>query len=215
MKTINLKTAVPGPKSQVLMARREAAVPRGPYHATPIFTARSEGAVIEDVDGNRYLDFAGGIGCLNVGHRREPVLTAVKNQLDQFLHTCVQVTPYEGYVRLAERRPLALWQHSGKIELIDRVGTVIPVARLDRFAKLPMVVGDGAAGHAAELLDMLASEPDLAVRVTGVAFRRRDVRAVDRRLPGYRELPALRRGQFAIGEHGFVPLDGAQFLPVH
>jgi cell division protein FtsQ len=93
------------------------------------------------------------------------------------------------YVRLAERRPLALWQHSGKIELIDRVGTVIPVARLDRFAKLPMVVGDGAAGHAAELLDMLASEPDLAVRVTAairVGDRRWNLRidnAIDVLLP--------------------------------
>jgi len=70
------------------------------------------------------------------------------------------------YVRLVERKPLALWQRGGKIALIDREGSVIPVARLDRFAKLPMVVGEGAASHAAELLDMLASEPDLAARVT-------------------------------------------------
>jgi cell division protein FtsQ len=93
------------------------------------------------------------------------------------------------YVRLVERKPLALWQHSGKIELIDRLGTVIPVARLDRFAKLPMVVGEGAASHAAELLDMLASEPDLAVRVTAairVGNRRWNLRidnAIDVLLP--------------------------------
>jgi len=48
-----------------LMARRNAAVPRGPFHATPVFAARADGAVIEDVDGNRFIDFAGGIGCLN------------------------------------------------------------------------------------------------------------------------------------------------------
>ncbi len=70
------------------------------------------------------------------------------------------------YVRLVERKPLALWQHAGKIELIDRAGAVIPVTRLDRFAKLPLVVGEDAAGHAAELLAMLASEPELAPRVT-------------------------------------------------
>src|SRR5277367_5123480 len=70
------------------------------------------------------------------------------------------------YVRLVEREPLALWQHAGKIELIDRAGAVIPVTRLDRFAKLPLVVGEDAAGHAAELLAMLASEPELAPRVT-------------------------------------------------
>jgi cell division protein FtsQ len=93
------------------------------------------------------------------------------------------------YVGLVERKPLALWQHGGKIALIDRVGAVIPVARLDRFAKLPMVVGEGAASHAAELLDMLASEPDLAVRVTAairVGDRRWNLRidnAIDVLLP--------------------------------
>jgi cell division protein FtsQ len=61
---------------------------------------------------------------------------------------------------------MALWQHGGKIELIDRTGAVIPVTRLDRFAKLPMVVGEDAARHAAALLAILSSEPDLAARVT-------------------------------------------------
>jgi 4-aminobutyrate aminotransferase / (S)-3-amino-2-methylpropionate transaminase / 5-aminovalerate transaminase len=103
MATIQLKTAIPGPKSKALIARREAAVPRGLSHATPIYVAKAEDAWLEDVDGNRYIDFAGGIGCLNVGHRQEPVLTAVREQLDKFLHTCVQVTAYENYVRLAER----------------------------------------------------------------------------------------------------------------
>ena len=83
--------------------RRNTAVPRGLSHATPIYVAKAEDAWLEDVDGNRYIDFAGGIGCLNVGHRREPVITAVREQLDNFLHTCVQVTPYENYIRLAER----------------------------------------------------------------------------------------------------------------
>jgi 4-aminobutyrate aminotransferase-like enzyme len=79
------------------------AIPRGLSIGTPVYVAKAEDAWLEDVDGNRYLDFAGGIGCLNVGHRREPVVSAVKAQLDRFLHTCVQVTPYEAYVRLAER----------------------------------------------------------------------------------------------------------------
>src|SRR6516164_1903844 len=70
------------------------------------------------------------------------------------------------YVRLVERKPLALWQHGGKLELVDHEGNVIPVARLDRFAKLPLVVGEGAASSAAELLEMLASDPVLASRVT-------------------------------------------------
>jgi cell division protein FtsQ len=79
------------------------------------------------------------------------------------------------YVRLVERKPLALWQHGGKLELVDREGSVISVTRLDRFAKLPLVVGDGAASHAAELLEMLGSNPDLAGRVTAA------VRVGDRR----------------------------------
>ncbi len=94
------------------------------------------------------------------------------------------------YVRLVERKPLALWQHGGKIQLIDRSGEVIPVAELDRFAKLPMVVGEDAAHHAAGLLAMLASEPDLAARVTAavrVGSRRWNLRidnAISVMLPG-------------------------------
>jgi len=103
MPTIQLRTAVPGPKSKALGERRIRAVPRGLSHGTPVYVAKAEGAVLEDVDGNRYIDLAGGIGCLNVGHRRDVVVNAIRRQLDRFLHTCIQVTPYESYVRLAER----------------------------------------------------------------------------------------------------------------
>jgi cell division protein FtsQ len=93
------------------------------------------------------------------------------------------------YVRLVERKPLALWQHGGKLELIDYEGAVIPVTRLDRFAKLPLVVGEHAAARAAALLEMLASEADLASRVTAairVGDRRWNLRidnAIDVLLP--------------------------------
>jgi 4-aminobutyrate aminotransferase/(S)-3-amino-2-methylpropionate transaminase len=103
MSTIQLRTEIPGPKSRALHERRAKAVPRGLSHGTPIYVAKTEGAWLEDVDGNRYIDFAGGIGCINVGHRRDEVVGAVREQLDHFLHTCVQVTPYELYIRLAER----------------------------------------------------------------------------------------------------------------
>jgi 4-aminobutyrate aminotransferase / (S)-3-amino-2-methylpropionate transaminase / 5-aminovalerate transaminase len=103
MPTIQLRTEIPGPRSRRLMERRAKAVPRGVYHVTPVFVARAEGAVLEDVDGNRLIDFGGGIGCLNAGHRAPRVLAAVRAQLDRFLHTCFHVTPYEGYVALAER----------------------------------------------------------------------------------------------------------------
>src|ERR1700723_251379 len=103
MPTIQLRTAIPGPKSQELMRRRQAAVPRGVGHATPIFAARAEGAILEDVDGNRFLDFAGGIGVQNVGHRAPGVVAAIREQLDAFIHTCFSVAPYEKYIALAEK----------------------------------------------------------------------------------------------------------------
>src|SRR5271169_1553071 len=103
MPTIQLRTEIPGPKSQELMRRRNSAVPRGVYHATPIFAARAEGAVLEDVDGNRFIDFAGGIGCLNVGHRAAGVVAAVREQIDAFMHTCFSVVPYGKYIELAEK----------------------------------------------------------------------------------------------------------------
>jgi 4-aminobutyrate aminotransferase/(S)-3-amino-2-methylpropionate transaminase len=85
------------------MTRRNAAVVQGGYHATPVFIAQAEGAVVEDVDGNRLLDFAGGIGCLNVGHRAPGVVDAVRRQLNRFLHTSFNVLPYESYIAVAER----------------------------------------------------------------------------------------------------------------
>src|SRR5438270_131542 len=102
-KSIELKTAIPGPGSLALMQRRNAAVARGVFHATPVFAAKAEGAVVEDVDGNRFIDFAGGIGCTNVGHRAAPVIKNIRDQVDRLLHTCFSVAPYEPYVRLAER----------------------------------------------------------------------------------------------------------------
>jgi 4-aminobutyrate aminotransferase/(S)-3-amino-2-methylpropionate transaminase len=85
------------------MKRREAAVPRGIAHGTPIFAARAEGAILEDVDGNRFIDFAGGIGCNNAGHRAPGVVAAMREQVDAFLHTCFSVAPYEKYIAVAEK----------------------------------------------------------------------------------------------------------------
>jgi 4-aminobutyrate aminotransferase/(S)-3-amino-2-methylpropionate transaminase len=103
MSTIQLRTSIPGPRSQALMQRRNAAVVQAAYHATPVFVAKAEGAVIEDVDGNRLIDFAGGIGCLNAGHRAPAVVDAVRRQLDRFLHTSFNVLPYESYIAVCEK----------------------------------------------------------------------------------------------------------------
>jgi len=85
------------------MARRNAAVPRGLAHATTIFAARAENAEIWDVEGRRYVDFAGGIAVLNLGHRHAGVLAAMRDQLERYTHTAFQVVPYEPYVALCER----------------------------------------------------------------------------------------------------------------
>jgi cell division protein FtsQ len=138
-----------------------------------------------------------------------PILAMSPNRAKEQLETLPWVRsavverrlPDTLYVRLVERKPLALWQHGGKLELIDREGAVIPVTRLDRFAKLPLVVGPTAASHAAELLDMLASEPDLSSRVTAairVGDRRWNLRidnAIDVLLPA--DAPAYAWAQLA------------------
>lgn len=102
-KFIKLKGQVPGPKSRALMARREKAVPRGPFHATPIFIEKGSGARVTDVDGNTYLDFAGGLGCLNVGHTPDALVERIREQAGKYLHSCFHVMPNEPYVALAER----------------------------------------------------------------------------------------------------------------
>jgi len=102
-RSIVLKTAVPGPRSVALAARRQAAVPAGIFHSTPIFAERAEGALLTDVDGNTFIDFAGGIGTLNVGHANPEVVRAASLQLARLTHTCFSVAPYESYVALAEK----------------------------------------------------------------------------------------------------------------
>jgi 4-aminobutyrate aminotransferase / (S)-3-amino-2-methylpropionate transaminase / 5-aminovalerate transaminase len=97
-----LRTEIPGPVSRELMRRREAAVPRAVFWTAPIFTASGEGAIVEDVDGNRFIDLVGGIGVLNVGRANPAVMKAAQEQLEQFVHECFHVTMYESYVELAE-----------------------------------------------------------------------------------------------------------------
>jgi len=157
MSTIQIRTEIPGPKSRALMARREAAIPRGPANATPVFAARAEGAVIEDVDGNRYLDFAGGIGCLNIGHRSPRVLSAIREQLEKHLHLCFAVTPYEGYVAVAEKlNALTPGKFPKKTILLnsgaEAIENSIKIARA--YTKRPAVICFEDAFHGRTLLTM-------------------------------------------------------------
>lgn len=100
---ISIKAEVPGPKSSELLELRKKYVPRGISNSSPIFVKEAKGSLITDVDGNRFIDLAGGIGVINVGHRPDVVVDAVKKQLDEYIHTCFSIAMYEPYVRLAKK----------------------------------------------------------------------------------------------------------------
>jgi 4-aminobutyrate aminotransferase/(S)-3-amino-2-methylpropionate transaminase len=102
-KTIQLKTALPGPKSQALYKEREKNIPRGPFNATTLFIEKAEGALVTDVDGNTLIDLAGAIGTLNAGHCPPKVVEALQEQIGKYLHPCFHVMMYEPYIRLAEK----------------------------------------------------------------------------------------------------------------
>ncbi|MFU8794112.1 MAG: 4-aminobutyrate--2-oxoglutarate transaminase [Dethiobacteria bacterium] len=93
----------PGPNSQELMKLRDENVARGISYVMPVFVKEAKGAIITDVDGREYIDFVSGIGVSNFGNNYPAVVEAIKNQADQYLHTCFMVTMYEPYVKLAEK----------------------------------------------------------------------------------------------------------------
>jgi 4-aminobutyrate aminotransferase / (S)-3-amino-2-methylpropionate transaminase / 5-aminovalerate transaminase len=142
------------------MRRRNAAVPRAAYHATPVFIANAEGAVIEDVDGNRMIDFAGGIGCVNSGHRAASVVEAIRRQLDRFLHTSFNVLPYESYVTLAERlNALTPGKFAKKTILVntgaEAVENAIKIARF--HTRRPAIISFEDAFHGRTYMAMAAT----------------------------------------------------------
>lgn len=96
-------TSLPGPRSEELLKLREEHVPAGVSYGIPTFIKRGEGAMLEDVDGNILMDFAGGIGVLNIGYSQPEVVQAVKEQCEKFFHTSINVIQYEQYIRLAQK----------------------------------------------------------------------------------------------------------------
>ena len=102
-RSIDIRTAVPGPKSQAVL-ERHARVVAGPLSVyLPVVVDHAHGALLTDVDGNTFVDFTGGVGVLNVGHTHPRVVEAVQEQAAKFLHTDYTIVPYEVYVTLAER----------------------------------------------------------------------------------------------------------------
>src|SRR5438270_1706908 len=102
-RSIHLQTDVPGPRSRAILERKDRVVADPLSAYLPIVAAEGRGSTLTDVDGNTFLDFAGGVGCLNVGHAHPRVVEAVQEQAARFLHTDFTIVPYEAYVTLAER----------------------------------------------------------------------------------------------------------------
>lgn len=140
-----------------LMARRHAAVPRGVGYSHEVFIARGENAEVWDVEGKRYVDFAGGIAVLNTGHRHPAIIEAVKAQLDLYTHTCFQVLAYEPYVELAERINAKAPGDFAKKTLFlttgsEAVENAIKIARA--YTKRPAVIAFTSAYHGRTLLTL-------------------------------------------------------------
>jgi 4-aminobutyrate aminotransferase/(S)-3-amino-2-methylpropionate transaminase len=160
MSSIQLRTSIPGPRSQAMMKRRDAAVALGVFQATPIFVEKAYGAVIEDVDGNRLIDFAGGIGCLNTGHRAPAVIDALRRQLDRFLHTSINVLPYESYIAVSEKlNAIAPGRGTKKTILVntgaEAVENAIKIARF--YTKRPAIICFEDAFHGRTYMAMAAT----------------------------------------------------------
>ena len=102
-RTIELKTEIPGPRSREILERLRVSVAAPLSITFPIAAAEARGATLTDVDGNTFVDFAGGVGCLNVGHAHPHVVQAAQEQLERFSHTDFTVVPYEVYATLSER----------------------------------------------------------------------------------------------------------------
>jgi len=102
MKDAVQSSQLPGPQCQAYLGRRNAAVAAGVANGPPVFAQRAAGATLTDLDGNAFIDFAGGIGTLNVGHAHPEVVAAVQAQAERYLHTCFNIVMYPGYIELAE-----------------------------------------------------------------------------------------------------------------
>ncbi|MER6013671.1 4-aminobutyrate--2-oxoglutarate transaminase [Streptomyces bluensis] len=145
-------TAIPGPKSQELQARRTAAVAQGVGSVLPVFTARAGGGIIEDVDGNRLIDFGSGIAVTSVGNSAEAVVRRASAQLQDFTHTCFMVTPYEGYVAVAEAlAELTPGDHAKKSALFnsgaEAVENAVKIARSHTRRQAVVVFDHGYHGR--------------------------------------------------------------------
>ena len=141
--------------NEQILARKAAATPRGVGVMAPFFAARAEGAELWDVEGRRFIDFAGGIAVMNVGHGHPKVKAALHEQVERFTHTCYQVVPYESYVSLAEKiNQLTPGSHAKKTAFFstgaEAIENSIKIAR--SYTKRSGVIAFGGAFHGRSMM---------------------------------------------------------------
>ncbi|MGH2775616.1 MAG: 4-aminobutyrate--2-oxoglutarate transaminase [Actinomycetota bacterium] len=160
-------TEIPGPASEALFERRERAVPRAVFNTAPIFVADGEGASVTDVDGNEFIDLAGGLGVLNVGRGNKRVTQAVVEQAQRFIHECFHVSMYEGYVELAERlNELTPGDHDKKTMLANSGAEAVENAvKISRYStERPAVIGFSNGFSGRTLLGMTLTAKEMPYR---------------------------------------------------
>jgi len=154
-RSIQVRTDIPGPRSKEILDRKERVVADPLSIYLPLVIAEGDGATITDVDGNTFIDFAGGVGCLNVGHSNPRVVEAAQEQMARFTHTDFTLVPYENYVRLAERL-VVLAPISGELRVAffntgaEAVENAVKFAR--SYTKRPAVIGFDGGFHGRTLL---------------------------------------------------------------
>lgn len=156
-------TEIPGPRSKEWIARREAAVPRAVFNTVPIFAAGGTGARLTDVDGNEFIDLAGGLGVLNVGRGNERVTKAVLEQVERFLHECFHVAMYPGYVELAEAlNRITPGDHAKKTMLAnsgaEAVENAVKIARYATGREAVICFSNGFSGRTLMGMTLTAKE---------------------------------------------------------
>src|SRR5262245_9362524 len=155
-RSIELKTEVPGPRSREILERLRVSVASPLSITFPVVAAEARGATLTDVDGNTFIDFTGGVGCLNVGHSHPRVVEAAQEQLDRFSHTDFTIVPYEVYVRLAERlselAPIANAKAAFFNAGTEAVENAIKFARA--YTGRPAVIGFEGGFHGRTLLSL-------------------------------------------------------------
>jgi 4-aminobutyrate aminotransferase/(S)-3-amino-2-methylpropionate transaminase len=156
-RAIDLRTEIPGPRSRVVLDRLAAVVASPLAHTFPIVAAEGRGATLTDVDGNTFIDFTGGVGCLNVGHSHPQVVAAATEQIERFTHTDYTIVPYEVYATLSERL-LRLAPFSGPAKAAFFNAGTEAVENAVKFARAytgrPAVIGFEGAFHGRTYLSL-------------------------------------------------------------